>query len=65
MNNKYLQLGLIIVFIIILGYSSRVLYKAYYNTYINEPIMEKLDSIKAQNDSIQKELKLLNEYLYD
>jgi hypothetical protein len=65
MNNKYLQLGLIIVFIIILGYSSRVLYKTYYNTYINEPIMEKLDSIKAQNDSIQKELKLLNEYLYD
>ena len=65
MNNKYLQLGIIIVFIIILGYSSRVLYKTYYNTYINEPIMEKLDSIKAQNDSIQKELKLLNEYLYD
>lgn len=65
MNNKYLQLGLIIAFIIILGYSCRVLYKTCYNTYINEPIMEKLDSIKAQNDSIQKELILLNEYLYE
>lgn len=54
-----------IVVILVLAFISATLNKRATNQIVTNPIIEKLDSIQAQNDSILKELKDLNNYLYD
>lgn len=54
-----------VVVILVLAFISATLEKSTTNQIVTNPIIEKLDSIQAQNDSILKELKLLNNYLYD
>jgi len=54
-----------IIVILILAFISATLDKDATNKIVTNPIIEKLDSIQAQNDSILKELKELNNYLYD
>lgn len=55
----------VVVVILILAFISAMLDKSATNKIVTNPIIEKLDSIQAQNDSILKELKELNNYLYD
>ena len=55
----------VVVVILILAFTGAWLNKRATNKIVTNPIMEKLDSIQAQNDSILKELKELNNYLYD
>ena len=55
----------VVVVILILAFISAMLDKRATNKIVTNPIIEKLDSIQAQNDSILKELKALNNYLYD
>lgn len=54
-----------VVVILVLAFISATLDKHAEEKIVTNPITEKLDSIQAQNDSILKELKLLNNYLYD
>lgn len=54
-----------VVVILVLAFISATLDKHAEEKIVTNPIIEKLDSIQAQNDSILKELKLLNNYLYD
>ena len=54
-----------VVVILVLAFISATLDKHAKEKIVTNPIIEKLDSIQAQNDSILKELKLLNNYLYD
>ena len=55
----------VVVVILILVFTAAWLKKRATNQIVTNPIIEKLDSIQAQNDSILKELKDLNNYLYD
>ena len=55
----------VVVVILILAFTGAWLNKSATNQIVTNPIIEKLDSIQAQNDSILKELKALNNYLYD
>ena len=55
----------VVVVILVLAFISATLDKHATNQIVTNPIIEKLDSIQAQNDSILKELKDLNNYLYD
>lgn len=54
-----------VVVILVLAFISATLDKHAEEKIVTNPITEKLDSIQAQNDSILKELKELNNYLYD
>lgn len=54
-----------VVVILVLAFISATLDKQAKEKIVTNPIIEKLDSIQAQNDSILKELKELNNYLYD
>lgn len=54
-----------VVVILVLAFISATLDKHAEEKIVTNPITEKLDSIQAQNDSILKELKDLNNYLYD
>lgn len=54
-----------VVVILVLAFISATLDKHAEEKIVTNPIIEKLDSIQAQNDSILKELKDLNNYLYD
>ena len=54
-----------VVVILVLAFISATLDKHAKEKIVTNPIIEKLDSIQAQNDSILKELKALNNYLYD
>lgn len=54
-----------VVVILVLAFISATLEKHAEEKIVTNPIIEKLDSIQAQNDSILKELKDLNNYLYD
>lgn len=54
-----------VVVILVLAFISATLDKHAEEKIVTNPIIEKLDSIQAQNDSILKELKELNNYLYD
>jgi len=62
---KIILWGFAVVVILVLAFISATLDKDATNKIVTNPIIEKLDSIQAQNDSILKELKMLNEYLYD
>lgn len=55
----------VVVVILVLAFTAAWLKKRTTNQIVTNPIIEKLDSIQAQNDSILKELKDLNNYLYD
>lgn len=55
----------VVVVILVLAFTAAWLKKRATNQIVTNPIIEKLDSIQAQNDSILKELKDLNNYLYD
>ena len=62
---KLFELFCIVVAILVLAFTAAWLKKRATNQIVTNPIIEKLDSIQAQNDSILKELKDLNNYLYD
>lgn len=62
---KLFELFCIVVAILVLACVGAWLKKSAADQIVTNPIIEKLDSIQAQNDSILKELKDLNNYLYD
>lgn len=55
----------VVVVILVLAFTAAWLKKRAADKIVTNPIIEKLDSIQTQNDSILKELKDLNNYLYD
>lgn len=55
----------VVVVVLVLAFTGAWLRKRAADQMVTNPILEKLDSIQAQNDSIIKELKELNNYLYD
>ena len=62
---KLIELFCIVIAILVLAFVGAWLKKSVANQIVTNPIIEKLDTIQAQNDSILKELKELNNYLYD
>lgn len=62
---KLNELFCIVIAVLVLACVGAWLKKRTTNEIVTNPIIEKLDSIQAQNDSILKELKELNNYLYD
>ena len=56
---------LVVIIIVLLAFVCAKGRRRFMERTVTNPVIEKLDTIKAQNDSIFKELKMLNEYLYD